>query len=169
MGVVTKPVGGILDLATGSATSFREIARSSKEGQPPRRYEPRCLSSSWKLLPFYTTYSNNLRRAPLSDLTQAQHLLAKFSDSCSMSETVVGFLVIQVCFYGRHIYRTWSLIWLVIVKLSLLTIIFLRVLLYWLFLNLLSTIDFLYHRPIPGNIWRVVFCNLFIIIETTHL
>ena len=53
-GMVTKPVVGILDFASGTANAIRDTSRRSSHMQPGRVREPRCCHGPGGLLPVYS-------------------------------------------------------------------------------------------------------------------
>ncbi|XP_075234181.1 vacuolar protein sorting 13D [Lycorma delicatula] len=53
VGTVTKPVVGVLDLATETASAVRDSSRSSSRISPGRKRLPRCVTSPNGLLPLY--------------------------------------------------------------------------------------------------------------------
>ena len=59
VGTVTKPVAGILDLATETANAVRDQSRGSDRQQPPRVRPPRCCCGQGGLLPHYSEYHAN--------------------------------------------------------------------------------------------------------------
>ncbi|XP_069683777.1 intermembrane lipid transfer protein Vps13D isoform X2 [Periplaneta americana] len=54
VGTVTKPVVGVLDLASEAASAVRDSSRSSSRVGPGRFRAPRCVTSPGGLLPHYT-------------------------------------------------------------------------------------------------------------------
>lgn len=54
VGTVTKPVVGILDLATETASAVRDYSRSSLKSAPPRFRLPRCVVGPGGLLPHFS-------------------------------------------------------------------------------------------------------------------
>lgn len=54
VGTVTKPVVGILDLATETASAVRDSSRSSLRSAPPRYRLPRCVVGPRGLLAHYS-------------------------------------------------------------------------------------------------------------------
>ncbi|XP_020286741.1 vacuolar protein sorting-associated protein 13D isoform X3 [Pseudomyrmex gracilis] len=54
VGTITKPVVGVLDLATETATAVRETSRSASRAIPKRDRPPRVVSGSTGLLPPYS-------------------------------------------------------------------------------------------------------------------
>ncbi|KAL7019068.1 hypothetical protein ACKWTF_011000 [Chironomus riparius] len=59
VGTVTKPVIGVLDLASETANAVRETSRSSNRILPDRKRPPRCVTgSAGGLLPAYTSLAS---------------------------------------------------------------------------------------------------------------
>lgn len=56
IGTVTKPVVGVLDLASGAANAIKDTSSSSSRVSPPPVRLPRCCHGAGMLLP---PYSNN--------------------------------------------------------------------------------------------------------------
>lgn len=54
VGTVTKPVVGILDLATETASAVRDSSRSTLRSAPPRVRLSRCVVGPGGLLPHYS-------------------------------------------------------------------------------------------------------------------
>lgn len=54
VGTVTKPVVGVLDLATETASAVRDSSKSSFRQAPPRCRLPRCVVGPGGLLPHYS-------------------------------------------------------------------------------------------------------------------
>lgn len=54
VGTFTKPVVGVLDLATETASAVRDSSRSSIRQAPPRSRLPRCVLGPGGLLPLYS-------------------------------------------------------------------------------------------------------------------
>lgn len=54
VGTVTKPVIGVLDLASEGASAFRELCRDSSRSSPTRFRAPRCVVGPAGLLPTYS-------------------------------------------------------------------------------------------------------------------
>ncbi len=57
VGTITKPVAGVLDLASGTASAVRDTSKSSSRAPPPPRCrKPRCCYGPGGLLPAYSVH-----------------------------------------------------------------------------------------------------------------
>lgn len=54
IGTVTKPVVGVLDLASGAANAIRDTSSSSSRISPPPVRLPRCCHGAGMLMPPYS-------------------------------------------------------------------------------------------------------------------
>ncbi|XP_053390255.1 intermembrane lipid transfer protein VPS13D-like, partial [Mercenaria mercenaria] len=70
-GIVTKPVAGVLDFASGMSNAVRDASRRSSHMQPSRVRNPRCCHGPGGLLPPYS-----LSQA------ESQALLYRLNDHC---------------------------------------------------------------------------------------
>jgi vacuolar protein sorting-associated protein 13D len=59
VGTVTKPVAGVLDLASATASAVRDTSKGSSRLAPPRVRKPRCCHGPGGLLPAYSEHHAN--------------------------------------------------------------------------------------------------------------
>ena len=56
VGTITKPVAGVLDFASGTASAVRDTSKSAYRLQPARCRKPRCCYGPGGLLPSYSEH-----------------------------------------------------------------------------------------------------------------